>query len=122
MNYTTEPVEFFIAHIEGETNISSFRDESDDTEWNGEGLPPVGVECEFYFEPDRVMSFPLFDNEFSKCVVKAYSGNEVWIDTEKKGGFLNVIGNLKFRKLEENSERKELLDDICEELFGELAS
>lgn len=74
-------------------------------EWNGEGLPPVGVECEILFEDYPNKGFGLFN-------VLAYHGGAIWVQ------YIGPLGNngkcytaecstLEFRKPETEAERNE---------------
>ncbi|EKO3451844.1 hypothetical protein NTE11_003098 [Vibrio fluvialis] len=88
------------------------------TEWNGEGLPPVGVECEVYGALGKY-------NEWHKCRVFAYEHGITFISDDKTWRGISK-GEFEFRKLETEAERNkrernDLVNDICEQLFGDMA-
>jgi hypothetical protein len=66
-------------------------------EWNGEGYPPVGVECEVSFSDDNV---------WDKCLV-TYFGTSLCVidfgDCERSFG----ISSVKFRPIETPGQKKE---------------
>ncbi|TNF21944.1 MAG: hypothetical protein EP325_01830 [Vibrionaceae bacterium] len=88
-------------------------------EWNGEGLPPVGVECEW-------IGGGLKYGDWGRVVVHAYANNQAWIE-KLINGSLHTVGNpAHFRKLETEAERNDrerndLVNEICEQLFGDMA-
>lgn len=71
------------------------------TKWDGSGLPPVGIECEWHC-----------DNQSGWRVVTvlAYSGSDAWI--QPKGGYSMIVGNpINFRPIRtpEQIERDEAI-------------
>lgn len=52
------------------------------TAWNGEGLPPVGLDCEWYCDSQL---------GWQKVVVLAYSGDSAWIQPEGRPSM--IVGN-----------------------------
>lgn len=87
----------------------------ENTEWNGEGLPPVGEECEFkkHFESESrfVKCFVVGETKDKEwLVIHCYNGDELHFAHKTKGVF-------EFRKPEspEEKERRERLE-AAEEL------
>lgn len=81
----------------------------DTPEWNGEGLPPVGVECEWLAGADH---------DWVAVTVLAYDGNEAWL--KPSGGSQSfVVGNIAgFRPLRTEAEKamesaKHIIADLC---------
>lgn len=58
------------------------------TEWSGEGLPPVGVECEM-----------LWDKEWVKCVIKAYGDEQFIFKAQGHREWAGHINNFEFRPI-----------------------
>lgn len=58
------------------------------TEWDGKGLPPVGVECEI-----------LWNDDWVKCVVKAYGEEQLIFKAEESREWAGHINNYKFRPI-----------------------
>lgn len=56
--------------------------------WDGEGLPPVGVECEI-----------LWNEYWVKCVVKAYGEEQLIFKAEGSREWAGHINNYKFRPI-----------------------
>lgn len=66
-------------------------------EWNGEGLPPVGVECEWLASADH---------DWVAVTVLAYDGNDAWLKPSD-GSQSFVVGNVAgFRPIRTEAERK----------------
>ena len=78
-------------------------------EWNGEGLPPVGVECELKHKISTISSW-------RKCKVFAYSSEHrpvaaVWSFENGKWRHYSIdVDNYDFRKLESPEAEKERED------------
>ena len=111
-NRMNESVEEFLAGLKREN------------EWNGEGLPPVGVECEWRLEGAD-------DSSFSMCKVLMITNHTVFMKSHRamngRKEFALPKDAIEFRKPEtqqqrEDRERLALVSDICEDLFGEMAS
>lgn len=85
-------------------------------EWNGEGVPPVGLECEW-------IGGGLKYGDWGRVVVHAYANNQAWIE-KLINGSLHTVGNpAHFRKLETEAERnerelEEMTEYVCDELFA----
>ncbi|AUR92998.1 hypothetical protein NVP1181O_34 [Vibrio phage 1.181.O._10N.286.46.C9] len=98
---------------------------SGEVDWNGEGLPPVGVECEAVFVDHEHKGHGEF-------LILGYHSNYVWMEyvgelSNKSKHYTAKVELVKFRKPEapqqrEDRERLELVSNICEDLFGEMAS
>lgn len=89
-----------------------------EVEWNGEGLPPVGVECEIkYFHQD--------DHKWEKCYIvgetkdNKYLVINVYHDDSLHFAFKEK-GSLEFRplKTQQEKEREAFVDSVAS-LFGE---
>lgn len=78
-------------------------------EWNGEGLPPVGVECEWLASADH---------DWVAVTVLAYDGNDAWLKPSD-GSQSFVVGNVAgFRPLRTEAEKamesaKHIIADLC---------
>ena len=80
-------------------------DAIEQVEWNGEGLPPIGVECEFKYKHSSQAHWNL-------CKVFAYS-NEMgmvaaiwhWVDEKWKHATVDVVG-YEFRAIETPEAKK----------------
>lgn len=69
----------------------------DAPEWSGEGLPPVGVECEWLASSDH---------DWVAVTVLAYDGNDAWLKPSD-GSQSFVVGNVAgFRPIRTEAERK----------------
>ena len=78
----------------------------DITEWNGDGLPPVGVECEWLASADH---------DWVAVTVLAYDGNDAWLKPSD-GSQSFVVGNVAgFRPLRTEAEkaRDEAVVEMC---------
>lgn len=76
-----------------------------DEEWNGEGLPPVGAECEILFKEYPQKGFGLF-------IVLAYHGGAIWVQyvgpLENNGKcYTAECSTLEFRKPETPEQKAE---------------
>lgn len=69
--------------------------------WDGEGVPPVGCECEYRFPNVNYRS------DFSRGKVIAYGNQKVFIEHwSSKNEFVQPIDNIEFRPLRTEAERK----------------
>ncbi|HID1691160.1 TPA: hypothetical protein ACXF76_003700 [Escherichia coli] len=78
--------------------------------WNGEGLPPVGCECEYRFPNVNYRS------DFSRGKVIAYGNQKAFIEHwSSKNEFVQPIDNIEFRPLLTEAEKKHeaVLESIC---------
>lgn len=66
-------------------------------EWNGEGRPPVGCECEVQYWNDGL---------HEKVRIIAWHGNEAWVEFTECKGKTSLIGNPEFRPIRTEAERK----------------
>lgn len=70
-------------------------------EWNGEGLPPIGVDVEYIF-PNAS-----YRMEFSRGKVLSYGREKVFMEHwSSKNEFIQPIADIKFRPLRTEAERK----------------
>ncbi|AFC22705.1 hypothetical protein VchM-138_0026 [Vibrio phage vB_VchM-138] len=74
------------------------------TDWNGEGLPPVGVECEFKFTNEAESSFKI-------CKVLCFGNSFAFMKSHRSiNGYKEFalrISDIEFRKPETPQERQE---------------
>ena len=78
-----------------------FRGEVEQAEWNGEGLPPVGVECEcFDFDANLWVSAVALN-------AKTESGEVAVASINESGKFAKLFWGCKFRKPESPEAKKE---------------
>ena len=79
------------------------------TEWSGEGLPPVGVECEM-----------LWNKEWVKCVIKAYGDEQFIFKADGHREWEGHIANFSFRPIRspEDAARREVIDSLVEEFIN----
>ena len=76
-------------------------DAIEQVEWNGEGLPPVGVECEcFNYDADLWMRVITLD-------AKTESGEIAVSSINENGKYARLFWGCKFRKPETPEQRKE---------------
>lgn len=77
-------------------------------QYNGEGLPPVGTECEWQ---DKY-------GEWVKCEILLYRKNIVVMETDVEGGSVTVTKTefAKFRPL--RTEEQIRRSDICDKIYG----
>lgn len=73
--------------------------------WDGEGLPPVGVECEI-----------LWNDDWVKCVVKAYGEEQLIFKAEESREWAGHINNYKFRPI--RSPEDVAKDEAISEMVG----
>lgn len=67
---------------------SAFAAKNDNLVWDGEGLPPVGVECEM-----------LWNKEWVKCVIKAYGDEQFIFKAQGHKEWAGHINNFEFRPI-----------------------
>lgn len=78
------------------------------TEWNGEGLPPVGVKCEMSYS----------DNEWYRCVIIAKGEEQIIYKREGCEEFSGHRNNYKFRPIRSEADKKRdaaisAIDTVC---------
>lgn len=75
--------------------------------WNGEGQPPVGVECECSRCGD----------EWQSCKI-LFASNQIVVVKLKESGMDDAynIGDVTFRPIRSEADRKR--DDICDKIYG----
>jgi len=66
-------------------------------EWNGEGRPPVGCECEVQYWNDGLRE---------KVRIIAWHGNDVWVEFTECKWKTSIISNPDFRPIRDEAERK----------------
>ncbi|WWO62293.1 coil containing protein [Vibrio phage vB_VcM_SY] len=71
-----------------------------DNEWNGKGLPPVDVECEW-------IGGGVAHGDWGLVAVRAYSGDYAWIEKLYDNSMHTVRSPAFFRKLETPQQREE---------------
>lgn len=86
------------------------------TEWNGEGLPPVGALCQYQ---------DYSDTPWVECKVLAYHNNECWLQRTADGTSF-IMGNPHLHPIRSEAERKRdeavaALKQHKPQLVGELA-
>lgn len=105
-----QPQEVAQTEAEQEADLNDCIGQTPATVWNGEGLPPVGCECEVSVDGGR-----------SWCTYRAIN--------EKNGARLIEIGNFTeefqnnnwiFRPTRSEAERKR--DDICDKIYGAMTN
>lgn len=98
-----------VTEADDEADLNECIGQEPKTEWNGEGLPPVGVECEYTKE-----SLP--GNEWTQCTVD-YVGASFVVYRDCYGVELTgIIGDIKFRPI--RSEADEKRDDRASAIDG----
>lgn len=103
------PQEAEQAETDDETNLNECIGQDAAPVWNGDGLPPVGVECEYTKE-----SLP--GNEWTQCTVD-YVGASFVVYRDCYGVELTgIIGDIKFRPI--RSEADEKRDDRASAIDG----
>lgn len=71
-----------------------------DPAWHGEGLPPVGVECEYKFP------YVNYRMDFSRGKVLAYGSKKVFMEHwSSKNEFIQSLDNIEFRPLRTEAEK-----------------
>ena len=75
------------------------------TEWNGEGLPTVGVECEAVFIEHEHKGYGVF-------LILGYHSGYVWMEytgelSNKSKHYTSKVELVKFRKLETSQQRED---------------
>lgn len=69
-------------------------------QWNGEGLPPVGTECEYRFSNVN------YNVDFSMGTVIAYGRREVFMLHNSSGNeFIRPINDIEFRPVQNEREK-----------------
>lgn len=76
--------------------------------WNGEGLPPVGCECECQFR-----------GEWQKCTI-LFSGKQIVVVMVGDDEYPFESKGLLFRPIRSEAERKR--DDICDKIYGAMTN
>lgn len=70
-------------------------------EWNGEGLPPVGVEIEYKFTKVN------YRNDFSRGKVLSYGMHNVFMEHwSSKNEFIQPLDKIEFRPIRSEEEKK----------------
>lgn len=80
-----------VSHAQYEAAIASSK-----PEWDGVGLPPVGVECEMSYAGD----------EWHKCVIIAKGEEQIIYQTQGCREFSGHRNNYRFRPIRSEAERK----------------
>lgn len=82
------------------------------TEWSGEGLPPVGVECEM-----------LWNDEWVKCAVKAYGDEQFIFKADGHREWAGHISNFSFRPIRSHEDvtRARVRSQECDKIFSILS-
>ena len=71
------------------------------TQWNGEGMPPVGMEIEYKFRKVK------YRNDFSRGRVLAYGVQNVFMEHwSSKNEFIQPLDNIEFRPIRSEAELK----------------
>mgnify|MGYP000152927649 CR=1 FL=1 len=70
-------------------------------EWNGEGLPPVGVECEY-----ETSFFTINKTAKGTCSVIATHEDRVWVDFKESGEYVINLNSITFRPLKTQQEKE----------------
>lgn len=69
-------------------------------EWNGDGVPPVGVECEYKFPHVN------YQMDFRRGKVLAYGNKKVFMEHwSSKNEFIQPLDNIEFRPLRTEAEK-----------------
>jgi hypothetical protein len=79
--------------------------------WNGEGLPPVGMEIEYSFAKVN------YRTDFSRGKVLAYGMQSVFMERwESKNEFIQPLDKIEFRPIRSEAERKrdEAVQALCD--------
>lgn len=82
---------------------------SNPNSWNGEGMPPVGCECEYAF-------IGKYRESFSRGMVIAYGESNVFMQHwASNNEFIQPLDKIKFRPIRTEAERKreEAINDIA---------
>lgn len=70
-------------------------------QWNGEGLPPVGMEIEYKFRKVK------YRNDFSRGRVLAYGVQNVFMEHwSSKNEFIQPLDNIEFRPIRSEADKK----------------
>lgn len=81
------------------------------TEWDGEGLPPVGMEIEYKFSKAN------YRTDFSRGKVLAYGMHNVFMEHwASKNEFIQPLDKIEFRPVRSEAERKryEAVQALCD--------
>lgn len=84
--------------------------------WNGEGLPPVGIEC-LVIPNDNLWGFTLCGNYRGKVI--AYKGERFWFEVDFGEDIISRTDKVDFKPIQTEAERKrkETAQDMSN-LFG----
>lgn len=110
-----KPQEAEQAKADDEADMNECIGQTPAAEWNGEGLPPVGCECEFMKHtldaiPNWRRGIIKYVSEYTVVIVEALSPGE----------FVAHPRTCDFRPIISESERKR--DDICDKIYGAMTN
>lgn len=84
-------------------------------EWDGEGLPPVGMEIEYKFTKVN------YRTDFSRGKVLAYGMHNVFMEHwSSKNEFIQPLDKIEFRPIRSEAEKKkyETIEEMLSTFFG----
>ena len=97
-----------ITKADGEADLNECIGQNSAPIWNGEGLPPVGCECECQFR-----------GEWQKCTI-LFSGKQIVVVMVGDDEYPFESKGSLFRPIRSEVERKR--DDICDKIYGAMTN
>lgn len=106
-----QPQEVAQIEAEQEAYLNECIGQAPETEWNGDGLPPVGVEIEYKFAKVN------YHTDFSRGKVLAYGAHNVFMEHwASKNEFIQPLDKIEFRPIRSQAQRKrdEAAQALCD--------
>lgn len=95
--------------------FDSFKVKERTSEWDGEGLPPVGLEIEYMFTKVN------YRTDFSRGKVLAYGMHNVFMEHwSSKNEFIQPLDKIEFRPIRSEADKKR--DEIILQMSHSLRS
>ena len=104
------PKEVAQTEAEQEADLNERIGQVPETEWNGDGLPPVGVEIEYKFAKVN------YRTDFSSGKVLAYGAQNVFMEhLASRNEFIHPLDKIEFRPIRSEAERKreKAVQELC---------
>lgn len=90
-----------LSQVESELIRRPHKQKQEKEEWSGEGLPPVGTECEYKYD------FFFIERQIGNCIPIAYHGGKVWIELSiDETQHLIDVEKIDFRPLKTEAEKE----------------
>lgn len=110
-----QPQEAAQPKADEEADLNECIGQDDASVWDGEGLPPIGMEIEYKFTKVN------YRTDFSRGKVLAYGMHNVFMEHwASKNEFIQPLDKIEFRPIRSEADRKR--DDICDKIYGAMTN